>query len=115
MTSWWITFFKDMVVNGLFDISLNLHLQCLRLCFFLVYYNMSLVRLNLFGIVIVIRNSNSPGVRPDVLYFRPKGSGVIDCKFSLDIHDVNLATDYWETRSLFGCSTEFLELSRIIM
>ena len=25
-TSWWITFFVDMVVNGLFDISLNLHL-----------------------------------------------------------------------------------------
>ena len=23
-----------MVVNGLFDISLNLHLQCLRFCFF---------------------------------------------------------------------------------
>ena len=26
MTSWLITFFIDMVVNGLFDISLNLHL-----------------------------------------------------------------------------------------
>ena len=52
MTSWWITFFKDMVVNGLFDISLNLRLQCLRFCF-LLYYNISLSRLNLFEIVIV--------------------------------------------------------------
>ena len=34
MTSGWITSFKDMVVNGLFNISLNLHLQCLRFCFF---------------------------------------------------------------------------------
>ena len=52
MTSWWITFFKDIVFNGLFDISLNLHLQCLHFFVFLVYYNMSLRRLNLFGIVI---------------------------------------------------------------
>ena len=50
VTSWSITFFKDMVVNGLFDISLSLHLQCLRVS--LVYYNMSLTRLNLFGIAI---------------------------------------------------------------
>ena len=82
---------------------------------FLVYYNMSSTRVNLFGIVIVIRNSNSPGGRPDVLYFRPKGSGVIDCEFPLDIHDINLTMDYWETRSLFGRLTEFLELSITIM
>ena len=62
-----------------------------------------------------IRNSNSPGGCPDVLYFTPEGSGVTDCKFPLDIHDVNLAVVYCETPSLFGCSAEFLELSRIIM
>ena len=33
MTFWWITFFKDMVVNGLFDINLNLHLLCLFFIF----------------------------------------------------------------------------------
>ena len=33
MTSWWITFFKYMVASGLFDISLNLYLQCLRFFF----------------------------------------------------------------------------------
>ena len=43
--------FKEMVVNALFDISLNLYLQCLGF-YFLVYYNMSLTRFNLFGIVI---------------------------------------------------------------
>ena len=64
-----------------------------------------------------IRNPNSPGVggRPDVLYFTTEGSEVTDCKFPLDIHDVNLAMGYCETPSLFGCSAEFLELSRIIM
>ena len=62
-----------------------------------------------------IRNSNSPGGRPDVLYFTPEGSGVTDCKFPLDVHDVNLAMDYCETPSLFGCSAELLELSRITM
>ena len=62
-----------------------------------------------------IRNPNSPGGRPDVLYFTTEGSEVTDCKFPLDIHDVNLAMGYCETPSLFGCSAEFLELSRIIM
>ena len=62
-----------------------------------------------------IRNWNSPGGRPDILYFTPKGSGVTDCKFPLDIHDVNLAMVYCETPSLFRCPAEFLELSRIIM
>ena len=79
---------------------------------------MSLTRLNLFGIVIafvILQNSNSPGGRPDVLCFTPEGSGVPDCKFPLDSHDVNLPTDYCETPSIFGCSAEFLGLSRIIM
>ena len=117
MTSWWITFFKDMVVNGLFDIFLNLHLQCLRFCFFGVLqheldeikspWNSHRIR--------HIKNSNSPDGRPDVLYFTPEDLGVTDCKFPLDSHDVNLAMDYCETQSLFGCSADFLELSRIIM
>ena len=34
MALWWITFFKVMFVNGLFDISINLHLQYLHFCFF---------------------------------------------------------------------------------
>ena len=31
-------------------------------------------------------------------------SPLTDCKFPLDIHDVNLTMDYCETPSLFGCS-----------
>ena len=112
MTSWWITFFKDMVLNGLFDISLNLHLQCLRFCFFELDEIKSLWNSHRIR---HIRNSNSPRGRPDVLCFTPEGSGVTDCKFHLDSHDVNLTMDYCETPSLFGCSAEFLELSRIIM
>ena len=67
---------------------------------------MSLTILNLFGIVISFVILESPGGRPDVLYFTPKSSGVTDCKFPLDIHDVNLAMDYCETPSLFGCSAQ---------
>ena len=54
-----------------------------------------------------IRNSNSPGGRPDVLYFTPEVSGVTDCKFPLDSHDVTLAVNYCGTPSLFGFSAEF--------
>ena len=102
-----------MVVNGLFDISLNLHLQCLRFCFFgVLQHELDEIK-SLWNSY--IRNSNSLGGRPDVLYFRPKCSGVTDCKFPLDIHDVNLAMDYCVTSSLFGCLAEFLKLSRIMM
>ena len=62
-----------------------------------------------------IRNSNSPSGRLDVLFFIPEGSRVTDSKFPLDSHDINVAMDYCEIPSLFGCSAEFLELSRIIM
>ena len=117
MTSWWITIFKDMVVNGLFDISLNLHLQCLRFCFFGVLQHEFDKIKSLWNSHRIrhIENSNSPGGRPDVLYFTPEGLVVTDHKFPLDSHDVNLAMDYCETPSLFGCSTDFLELSRIIL
>ena len=94
-----------MAVDGLFDISLNLHLQC-----FFVYYNMSLTVIKSHWNshrISHIRNSNSPGGRPDVLYFTPEVSGVTDCKFPLDSHDVNLAVDHCETPSLSGCSAEF--------
>ena len=62
---------------------------------------MNLTGLNLFGIAIAIAI--------------PEGLGVTDCKFPLDSHDVNLVMGYRETPSLFGCSVDFLELSRIIM
>ena len=117
MTPWWITFFKDMVVNGLFDISLNMHLQCFRFCFFVVLQHEFDKIKNLWNSHRIrhIKNSSSPGVRPDVLYFTLKGLCVTDCQFALDSQDVNLAMDYCETPSLFGCSADFLELSRIIM
>ena len=117
MTCWWITFFKDMDDNGLFDISLNLHLQYLRFCFFgVLQHELDKIK-SLWNNYRIrhIKNSNSPGGRPDVLYFTPEGLGVIDCKFPLDGYDINLAVDYCETPSLFGCSAIFLELSRTIM
>ena len=82
MTSLWITFFKDMVANGLFDISLNLRLQCLRFCFFGVSQHELDDIKSLWNSHCIChsRNSNSPGGCPDVLYFTPKGS---KCKFKM--------------------------------
>ena len=106
-----------MFVNGLFDISLNLHLQCFRFCFFgVLQHELDEIK-SLWNSYRIrhIKNSNSPGGRPDVLYFTPEGLGVTDCKFALDSHDVNLAMDYCQTPSLFGWSVDFFELSKIIM
>ena len=84
MTSW---FFMDMVVNGLFDISLNLHLYCLRFSFFGELQHEPDEFKSLWNCHRIrhIRNSNSPGGLPDVLYFIPEGLGVTDCKFPLDV------------------------------
>ena len=79
---------------------------------------MSLTRLNLFVIVIafaILKNSKSPGGRPDVLYFTPEALEVTNFKFPFDSHEVNLTMDYCDFPSLFECSADFLELSRIIM
>ena len=116
VTSWSINFFKDMVINGLFDISWSLHLQCLRGFFGVLQHELGEIK-SLWNShrISHIGNSNSSGGCPDVLYFTLESSGVTDCKFPLDIHDVNLAIDYCEIPSLFGCSAEFLESSRIIM
>ena len=54
-----------------------------------------------------IRNSSSPDGRRDVHYFTPEGSGVTNCKFPLDIHDVNLAMDYCETPSYLDTRQSF--------
>ena len=106
-----------MFLNGLFDISLNLNLQCFRFCFFGALQHKLDETKSLWNSHRIrhIKNSNSPGGRPDVLYFTPEGLGVTDIKFALDSHDVNLTMNYCETPSLFGCSVDFLELSRIIM
>ena len=46
-----------------------------------------------------MRNSNSLGGRPDVLYFTPECLGVADCKYFLDSQDIKLAMDYCEIPS----------------
>ena len=105
-----------MVVNGLFDISLKLYLQILRFFFGVLQHELDEIK-SLWNSHHIRHNenSNSPGGRPDVLYFTPEGLGVTDCKFPLDSHDINIAMDCCETPSLFAYSTDFLELSRIIM
>ena len=94
-----------MVVNDIFDINLNLHLQCLCFCFLgVLQHELDEIK-SLWNSHHIhdIRNSNRPGVRLDVHYFTPQGSGKTDFKFPLDSHGVNLAMDYCETPSLFGC------------
>ena len=51
MTSWWIGFFRDMVENGLFDVSINYHLQCIRFYFSRILQN-ELDEIKSFGILI---------------------------------------------------------------
>ena len=89
--------FKDTIVNGLFDINLNMHLQCLLFpCFGVLQHELHQMKSVWKGHRIPhVRNSNNPGGYPDVFYFTPKGLGVTES------HDVKLAKYYCETLSLF--------------
>ena len=78
-----------MVVNDLFDISLNVHLQCLRFCFFgVLQHELDEIK-SLWNSHCIrhMRNSDGRGSHPDVLYFTPEGFGVSDCKFLLHSHE----------------------------
>eukprot|EP00111_Clytia_hemisphaerica_P011641 TCONS_00034212-protein len=82
---WWIDFFKDMIDDGLYDPSLNYHLQCARFCFtgviqqeldeFRRIWNTHRIR--------HVNNSECPAGKPDLLYDLSARYGGRDCRFDI--------------------------------
>ena len=116
-TNWWINFFKDLEETTDFDQSVYHHFECVRFCFLTIIqteldetkkmWNSHRIR--------YVRNSECPGGRPDVLFFAPHHSGGRDCKFPLLQSELQLAKECCTESRMFGCSTEFVQLARIIM
>ena len=116
-SSWWINFFKDMCDEGIFDVSISYHLECIRFCF------LGIIQTELDEVRILwnnhrirkVRNSECPEGRPDVLFFSPSLTNGRECSYKIDKSDFQLAQGFSQDPPLLGCSKEMVELCSIIM
>ena len=99
-TNWWINCFKDLVEQGLVDLTDQMHVECVRFCFGEVLQNeLDQIRINWNNHRIRPSvNSNQrfrPSGRPNILYFTPSicNPSLIDYKYSTNIADVEIVTE----------------------
>lgn len=115
--NWWINFFKDWSDLNQFDLGIGYHKMCMHFCF------MGLIQKELDDVKYMwnnyrirkVRNSESPGGKPVVLFFAPHLSGGTDCSYRIRQSDIDLVNEYCEETPFLGCTSEFLELASIIM
>lgn len=116
-SDWWISFFKDLRDQGLFDDDDYVHQQCLKFCF------MPLIRAELQRVaqhwnlhkIRPSRNEESPAGRPDVLYFLPEVEGKESYLNEVSIDEVDVAMDVCCEDPEDDVSETFRELARILM
>lgn len=84
--NWWMNFFKDLIDQNVFDPSIDYHVNLARLCFMKVLQNELDETSQMWNshTIRVVRNSECPGGRPDVLY----SCGEIECGF--EVTDIDL-------------------------
>ncbi|XP_068697380.1 uncharacterized protein [Montipora foliosa] len=115
---WWIRFFKDMRDCGLYCDDDVVQEECLKFCFLPVIRN-ELHKVAVLWNLHKIRpstNAESPGGRPDMLFFFPECTGGEDLKEFVDLDDVDVAEESCCHRSPgSGCVEEFTHLVSIIM
>lgn len=117
-TDWWIRLFKDMRDSGLFCDDDVVHVESLKFCFmpllrnelqnFAEQWNLHRIRPS--------TNAESPGGRPDILYFVPEINGARNLITPIALDDIEIA----EQRTCYrppetGCAEEFCELAAVIM
>lgn len=115
---WWINFFKDLRQSNLFNDADPLHVECIRYCF------MDVLQKELNQVVIqwnqhtmqVKKNNESPGGKPDILFFVPDSCGTRDYIVNCDQNDILYCQQaYGESRPIHGCSEEFISLVNLIL
>ena len=107
-----------MVEDGLVNLDLDYHRECLRFCFIGILqgeldetvrlWNNHRIRRNYYAVC--------PSGRPDTLYYAPERSGGQKCGKQITLGDLDLAEEQVDReRNLFECSPEFIELCQILM
>jgi hypothetical protein len=113
----WMNFFKDMCDMGILDTTDNLHLECVRYCYF------TLIRKDLNDVMSVwnshrvrqCRFAESPAGKPDVLFYQPELYGASDFKVPLANGLQEVRERFCENPSQNGASEEFLILARNVL
>ena len=123
-TGWWMSFFKDMIEEGILDTSNEDHHECVQFVFakiiqkdlndFKERSNSHSIRPNLYS-----DRKVRPSGRPDVLYFTPNMSSpeVVDYKLNYNELDFAVAVEECceNENHEYICSEHFNEIALFIM
>jgi len=114
----WINYFKDLRDQGLFDDGDCVHNEAIKFCFH------GLIQADLDRIKSTwnhhsmrkTNNAESPGGKPNILYYLPSNFNARDCGFLPDIEELEiLISMYSEVPKSIPCQDELVELAFIIM
>ena len=116
-SDWWISYFKDLRDQGLFNDDDYIHMQCLKFCF------MPLLRVELNRVaqhwnlhkIRASGNEDSPAGRPDVLYVLPKAYGRQSYLNEVPEEELEVAMDVCCEEPEDGVSDSFRGLAGILI
>ena len=120
-TNWWMNYFKDLIAQGHYDTSDNMHVECIRFAYTPVL-KAELIQLKRTWNSHRMRTSVNfdtdirPAGRPNVLYFTPRDT-VNNYKVIIDDEDIGIIKQLCcndRTEDYF-CTSEFYELAVILM
>ena len=115
--TWWINFFKNLVDCGIYDNSINYHVEMLRSCFMLIMQHELDEKKKIWNTHYTreVKNSESSPGRPNVLYFLPERSGGRNCSLPISMNDVEVCNAFVEQPPITGSADHSHELARLIM
>lgn len=123
-TNWWINFFKDLVEQGIYDLTDPIHVECIRFCFG------NILRSDLNQVIVTWNNHRirrginthdqiRPNGIPNILYSIPVifNRSIGDYKFAVNAQDIEVVNEVCCTNedSSYLCSNEFYVLANILM
>ena len=115
-TNWWINFFRDLVEQGIYDLSDVVQVECMRFCFGLIIQNdLDKNRQNWNNHRIRRGYHTHDGIRPSgipsVIYSTPSilNAGVRDFKHDVSLNEVNAVKELCceDEEFRYYCSQEF--------
>lgn len=94
-SDWWIRYFKDFRVKGLFDDSDPIHRECLKFCYMDILQNELYKVAELWNChrIRPSKNPESPPGRPNILYYAPQSSDTQDYLIPVDFDKIDIAED----------------------
>lgn len=114
--NYWIEHFKILVDEGFLDTSNELHIQCVRYCYMDLLASELANIMELWNTHYIRKNSNhnSPGGKPNVMYYVPEMFGSVNYLKPLDTEYATLLVDVL-VRDAPKCDPVFKELFDIVL